>query len=99
MPKFSHSYGIDRREKPMPDTTRGFARALSASLCFGIGAGELARRKTVAEATAEAREMGRVHRCRAFVYRRADGTLQPSTFEPELLPAGPGAELVVEIAR
>jgi hypothetical protein len=74
-----------------------FARALSASLCFGIGAGELARRKTLAQAMAEAHDMGRVHHCRAYVYRRADGVLQASTLEAELLPAGPNGVFVAEV--
>lgn len=74
--------------------TRAFARALSASLCFGVGAGELARRKTIEEATAEARDLARVHRCKAYVYRLN------GRFKASQLDAGfyPGAELVVEVA-
>lgn len=78
--------------------TRGFARALGANLCWAIGVGELERRKTLAEAKTEARNIVRVHHCRAYVYRRADGSLKASMLEPELLPAGPGAEIVAEIA-
>lgn len=74
--------------------TTTFHRALAASLAFGIGAGELARRKTFDEALDEARDIARVHGCRAFVYRRADGSLVASQLEPELLPAGPGAERI-----
>jgi hypothetical protein len=74
--------------------TRAFARALSASLCFGVGRDELVRRKTLAEATADAEHMAHLHRMRAYVYRQ-NGMFKASTNEPEIMP---GAELVVEIA-
>jgi len=73
--------------------TRAFARALSASLCFGIGAGELARRKTLEDATAEARDIARVHRCTAYVYRR-DGKFLASQLEPGYWP---GSDLIAEV--
>ncbi len=75
---------------------RAFARALSASLCFGVGAGEMARGKTIEEATSEAHELARVHRRKAYVYRYPqDGCLKVSQLEPEYWP---GAELVAEVA-
>ncbi len=77
--------------------TRAFARALSASLTFGIGVGELARCKPLFLAMDEARAIARVHHCTAYVYRRADGGMQASSLEPELLPVGAGAELVAEV--
>jgi hypothetical protein len=73
--------------------TRAFARALSASLCFGVGAGELARRKTLEEATAEARVIARVHRCKAYVYRQ-DGCFKASQLEGEFYP---DAEFIAEV--
>lgn len=72
---------------------RAFARALSASLCFGIGVGELERRKTLEQATAEARDIVRVRGCSAYVYRRADGSYKASMLEADLLPAGADAVL------
>ncbi len=72
---------------------RGFARALSASLCFGVGAGELARRKTLEEAKTEARAIVRVHRCVAYVYRQ-DSQFRASQLEPE---CWPGSELIAEV--
>jgi hypothetical protein len=73
--------------------TRSFAHALSASLCFGIGVGELARIKTIEEVTAEARDIVRVHGCRAYVYR-SDGRLRASMLELEYWS---GAELVAQV--
>jgi len=64
----------------------GFARALSASLCWGIGVGELARRMTIEETTAEAIRLADMHRCPAYVYRLANGNLKASTNEPEVMP-------------
>jgi hypothetical protein len=75
--------------------TRAFARALGASLCFGIGVGELARRKTLEQAKAEARDKARVHHCRAYVYR-VDDCYRASTNEPEIMA---GAELICEVCR
>ncbi len=73
--------------------TRAFARALSESLCFGVGAGELARRRTLEEATAEARDIARVHRRTAYVYRQ-DGKFRASQLEPE---CWPDSELIKEV--
>lgn len=72
---------------------RGFARALGASLAFGVGAGTLARQVTIEQATEEAIRLATVLRCPAFVYR-IDGRLKASTNEPELMP---GATLVGRI--
>jgi hypothetical protein len=77
--------------------TTAHHRALAASLTFGIGAGELARRKTFDQALDEARDIARVHRCRAFVYRRTDGSLMASQLEAELLPAGAGAKRIARV--
>lgn len=71
-----------------------FGRALGANLCWAIGVGVLERRKTLAEATAVARDLVRVHGCMAYVYRRPDGSLFASILEPALWPE---AELVTEI--
>jgi len=70
-----------------------FARALSASMAFDVGADEQARCITLEQATEEAIRLATVHRCPAFVYR-VDGRLKASTNEPELMP---GAEIVGRI--
>jgi hypothetical protein len=74
-------------------TTRRSARALGTSMMWGIGAGELARRLTLEEATAEAERMARRHRIASYVYR-LNGCLTASTNEPAIML---GAELVAEV--
>ena len=84
--------GLDRYGARCPAPS-AFARALSASMAFDIGADEQARRITLEQATEEAIRLATVHRCPAYVYR-VEGCLKASTNEPELMPV---AELLQRI--
>jgi hypothetical protein len=73
---------------------RGFARALGASLSWGIGVGEQQRLATEADATAEAQRLAQMRGCPAYVYRSPSGRVFATTNEPEI---EPGFELVLRV--
>jgi hypothetical protein len=78
----------------MTAISRGHARALSAAVCYGIGAWEQTRQTTLDDAIAEARCKAQRHHCPAYVYR-VNGCFVASTNEPAIMP---GAEFIREVA-
>jgi hypothetical protein len=77
----------------MTAVSRGHARALSASLCWGIGAHEQARQLSLTDAIEQARCKAKLLHCSAYVYW-IDGRYRVSTSEPDIMP---GAELIREV--